>query len=215
MTKTMVTKRRRSYKKNTSLKQKILKLSEAKHLTASKQYVGLKRNEYLTMNLTSQIGQGTAINQRIGDEIYLEALKFRATLETDIAATAYVLRIIVGYSDAEYGSSTWTTSGLGSAIFHNGTGVTTLTTNGLVNAKNFTTVYDETTTINSQIAGSASADVLAATVPLKSKFPYRVAGGVYGKTKNLYMFACGYIVNGAVAATVGTLTVDFDLIFKE
>lgn len=201
-------------RKRTSFKSKVINVGPAKHLNWNT-LNALTHDAMLTNCPTSGIVQGTAIGNRIGDQVELLALKLKGYFQTTNVSGAFQYRIIVGYSGEEY-------AGLASTF---GTGLTTAqvflpltpqwTANGIVNPKAFTTLYDQTVDINSLVATTPDLMGVSVTIPLNKTFPYQESASVFGKDKNLYVLIVGEI-NGGVAGTTatGTASFSFDLIYK-
>lgn len=166
------------------------------------------------MNLTAQIGQGTGNADRLGDSIYLEALKLEGFFQSATDPNAYRFRLIVGYSGEEYGVTTFTAGNLtATELFLPST--TTTPTNGIINPKAFTVLYDEVHDINSQVENYRTIASTRTTIQLKQQFPYQASTSVYGKTKNLYAVVVAYAADVAAATPIGSAVLSYDLIFKD
>lgn len=215
-TKVMRKKNRNSSKGGNSFGAAVRKLQPAKHLTAIAG-AALLQNQIQGFAPTSKIVQGTDNNDRIGDSVFLEALKINYNVETNTTAGAYVFRVIVGYSGEEYGAATFSTTTLTSAeLFLPTTGTEYWKTNACINPKAFTVLYDQTIDANSQIAATRDVQSMSVTIPLKSRFPYQTDASGYGKFKNLYIIVLGSVSGGTDNTTsVGNMTCTYDLIFKD
>jgi len=210
---TLVTRRRTARRQRKSFARKVFNVFPAKHLTGSSNTAILNGRIY-TMNLSCQIVQGTAGFQREGDSVQLEALKLEGHFQTSTVSNAYKFRLIVGYSGEEYGPTQFNTANLtDDQIFQPNTGIQVA--NGIVNPKAFTTVYDETIDLNSQIDGDATIHSLRCTIPLNKKFPYQSIGSAYGKSQNLYAVVVSNQVGGALDAANGSAFISYDLIFRD
>lgn len=211
-----VMRKKRTVKKSNSFKSKMLKSSVAYHRTSdtASATATLHGNLY-TFGPTQNITQGTSISGRQGDSIYLEALKINGVYTTDTVAHAYSCRILVGFSGEEFTATSFTTSGFGVTQLFQPSTTNSLVINGIVNPKAFTTLYDETIDINSQISATADWQRFSCTVPLKCQFPYQSDASTFGKFKNLYVVAITSTLGGTNAVTVtGSVTLSTDLIFK-
>lgn len=202
--------------RRTSFKSRVMAIAPAYHLTVpdSSMSTSLLHNGIYTYNVTAQVVQGTANSNRQGDAIQLLALKLKGVLSTGSPVGAYQIRIIVGWSGEEYNPATLLSSGLGATeVFLPGSS-NIYVTNGIVNPKAFTVIYDEVTDMNSVVANAEQTNI-EARVKLSGKFPYQSSAAVYGKTKNLYILAMA-IVNGGTSGvtTAGGITMSADLIFK-
>lgn len=158
--------------------------------------------------------QGTAIGNRVGDQIELIALKLRGQFITNAAANVYTYRILVGWSGNEVAATTLT-SGLGATdvFFPNTYNVNVC--DGIVNPKAFTCLYDETVVLNSQITATQDGEQFAISVPFKEKFPYRAGAATMGKFKQLYVVVCANVAGGVVGVTnAGSVYFSSDLLFK-
>jgi hypothetical protein len=209
-----MTKRKRPttrYRK--SFTRKVLNVFPAKHLTGNSA-VTINNARVYTMNLTAQIGQGTANNQREGDSVYLEALKMEGHFQSATASNAYKFRLIIGYSGEEFGTTTFATGSLSeSEIFQPST--TATLANEIINPKGFTVLYDKIIDQNSQVEGDRVITSVRDTIQLKHKFPYQAAASVYGKFKNLYAVIVSYAPDVAIDVANGSIVLSYDLIFKD
>jgi len=196
-----------------TFKAKVKQLNPAKHLSGN---TGVTINNAViyTMNLTAQIGQGTGNNNRLGDAVFLEALKFEGFFQSGTAPNAYRFRLIIGWSGEEYGTTTLASGSLTSSeLFLPSTDTTV--TNAIINPKAFTAVYDEVHDLNSQVDGYRTIQSTRFTVPFKQSFPYQAATSVYGKMKNLYAVVVAYAADVAANTAIGSAVLSYDLIFKD
>lgn len=212
---TMVTTKRKTRKNSNSFLSRLMAAQPAKHYLNSST-TGLAHNNLFTVVPTAGITQGTAVTNRIGDQIHLAAIKIKGFFETDTTAGAYSYRVQVGYTGEEYNLPTTLGSGLTLAEVFQPNTTAGWTVNGIVNAKAFTCIYDETIDINSQIAGVKDIKSYAFTVQLDKAFPYQGAGAVYGKNTNLVVLVSSSVSGGVTGSTSTGLTVlAYDLIFKD
>jgi len=214
-TQTLVTSKRQKKSGKKSFHSLMVQNTPAKHYTNAI----LQTLTHSTMYFFAppqQVVLGDAYNQRDGDYIDLIALKLKGIFQTPTASNAYSYRLIVGYSGEEYtGSATGLTVGLTDAevFLPNTSGNWTL--NGIVNAKAFTSIYDQTFDINSMEASTVELQSFSVTVPLNKKFPYQANASIFGKDKNLYVFITSGVAGGSSGVTAsGTLVCGYDLIFK-
>jgi len=206
----MTKQRRKKVRFRKSFKQKVMSIPPAKHLTGDSQEI-VQQNVVYTLALTQQIVQGDTNSQRDGDAIYLEALKINGHFQAASTSNAYKCRIIIGYSGEEYNPNTFTASQLGTTdVFFS----STFWTNALTNPKAFTVLYDTTLDVNSQVSGVSSLQSYSATIPLKRMHSYQSNGAVYGKTRNLYAVVVPFGVGVAAGTSVGSIFMNYDLIFK-
>lgn len=207
-------KRRRRFKKRVGLKRKIINTLPAKHNTFETNVTMLANAAY-TICPTKNITQGTGNQNRLGDDVFLEALRLKGNFESDTEANAYSFRLIVGFTGEEITpTNVWSSAGLTAAELYQPNTFNILTS-GLVNKKAATILLDEIYDINSQVNGARSLHSYDVLVPLKQKFLYQVDGGVFGKTKNLFVWIVGYAVDKFGVTPIGRNYISVDLIFKD
>lgn len=213
---TTVSSRRMRRKRNMlvkSFKSKVKSINPAKHLSNSTG-VTINNTEIYTLNFTSQIVEGTSNAQRLGDSVYLEALKLEGFFQSATAANCYRFRLLVGYSGEEYVPSTLQTGNLvANQLFLPNT-ITTPSL-GIINPKAFTVLYDEVHDLNSQVVDYRTIGSFRCTIPLKQQFPYQAQGSLLGKLKNLYAVVIAYAADVAVSVPIGSAVMSYDLIFKD
>lgn len=218
---TTTTKKRVTKSRSHSLKKAILGVSEAKHNTNHAAFA-LTHAEAFSFSPTQSVTQGTSRQNRIADEIYLEAIKIRGFINTDAEANAYTFRLMVLYSEKEYDNTVGTLGDIpykknafgAGDLFQDNTGVAPLIT-GVVDSKRCTVLFDKTIDINSQTEDNYDIATISETIQLQKSFPYRTQGGVYGKNTNLYIVLIPYHLPKTGHTTFGGATLDTDLIFKE
>lgn len=209
-----VTERKRKRKGNKSFKNRLYDSMAAKHATGY-QGVGMTAGTLYTMIPTALPTQGDTNASRDGDAIVLCGLKLKGLYNTNTTAEAYSFRIIVGYTGEEYSNTTFS-SGLGSSeLFHTGTS-TGYASNGIINPKAFTCLYDEKFTLNSEITAVRSRVDYEINVPLDNQtFYYQAAASALGKTKNLAVVIVADSIGGTSGTTdVGGTTISWDFIYK-
>jgi len=213
-TRTMVKRKKkplRGYRN--SFAARVRNLGSYKHNTQSDATVtsALTHNSIYTTSLTTKIDAGDGIGQRDGDAIFINAVKIQGAVHSAAAVTgANMIRILILWSGEEY-NVTASTSGLTtSEIFH--AGASALVSNGMINSKACTVIYDETVDINSLLTTTAECKTIYASVPINQKFNYQAGASVYGKIKNLYLVVIGSIVGGS--GSVGNFLLNTDVIFQ-
>lgn len=217
--KTMVTThKRRKTGRRMSLRELVKRTESAKHFSFENNGA-LTHNTIFTCVPTQGITQGTSNIGRIGDSVYLCALKISGNMQAHTTAGAYSYRILVGWSGEEVttvGASSSLVSGLGGTeIFLPGT-FTSWTPNGIVNPKAFTVLYDQTVDINSLVTATSDLSSFAFTVPLNQNFNYQASGSIQGKSRNLCVIVIGSVAFGVTGVTnAGTCVWTADLVFKE
>lgn len=205
-----------------SFKDKVLKTMPAKHYTYETAFNTVHNIGYGSVP-TQGIVQGDGNTQRDGDRITIMALKFNITSHSDTAAAGYTYRVIVGWTGEEY-----TAAGIANGfIATNVVGAPQITdvflpntatvsqTNGIVNPKAFTVLYDRLYDVNSQVTGAKDAASFGDTVQIDQDYSYQASGSIQGKTKNLVIFVLATVNNGVNGTTVtGDTAIAVDLIFK-
>lgn len=211
------TKRRKKAPRANTFKQKMLATKPAFHdsVSDSDLQVAHKHNTIYAFSPTQAITQGTANDNRIGDRVYLEAIKIKGLYHSDSATGAYTMRILVGYSSEEYNAATVFITGFAiTDIFLPNTG-SSFRTSSMVNPKAFTTLYDSTIEVNSNIANTQEVKNFEDIIYLKKDFSYQSSGSQYGKDQNLYVIVCSTVLGGTTGVTnAGATFMTYDLIFK-
>lgn len=213
---TMTSKKRKPAPKKNTLKKKMLALKPAFHKTVSDQTTGrsMIQGSIYSFSPTQAVTQGTDNVNRVGDSIYIEALKIKGYFLSNDTSGAYNYRIIVGFSGEEVAcaasySNSWTSTD----TFLPLTGVTALTS-GIVNPKAFTVLYDATIDINSPGAAQNELHSIDETIQIQTQFDYQGSASQYGKDRNLYVIVMGHRFNAALGADIGAVYLSHDLIFK-
>lgn len=201
-----------------SLKRAIKDTEPAKHFSFENN-ASLTHNTVNTCIPTQGITQGTGNINRLGDAIFLCALKIKAEYLTSATAGAYTARVLVGWTGEEFttaGISSSLQAGLGiTEVFLPGT-ASLFTANGLINPKAFTCLYDSTIDLNSQIAATSDTGSVILSVPINQSFSYQSSGSIQGKTRNLAIVVIGCVAGGVTGTTAaGNFVWTADLIFKD
>lgn len=173
-----------------------------------------------TSSCFTEIAQGTNNYQRLGDEIYVEAIKVRLALDSSATTTPTLFRFMVVKSGIEIGAGTsgaWQSGGTGLAmgqLFVN-TGVVDGANQGIVDPKKLTVLHDITHTITPNVATQVVHDNLQFTVPCKFKHVYNPSNSGYAKMKQIYFVVIAHQFGATSGVTtVGTVTMSCDIIFK-
>jgi len=172
-------------------------------------------NKIHTFNITSQIAQGQADGQRIGDSIFLENIVFNAQFVTNLKPAFYKYRLIIGWSGEDISPSVWSISGLStSEVFINGW---TLVSNAIVNTKAFTPIYDNMIEINSLLDTFSDGKTIRGVCRLNQKFHYQSPGSTFGKTKNLYVLLVPFYIqsSGTAPTDIGGIHMDVVVRYKD
>lgn len=207
-------------RKRITFKQRLLRNASAKHCNTNDSQtvkVGMTHNTIYTCNLTSNILNSTSDSGRIGDSVHLMAVKINGLFTSPAATSASCqLRLLVGWSPAEYNLAATFGSGLGlTEIFEAGTGAN-WTNTGIVNPKAFTVLDDRIITVNNNITAISEIQELIYSVQIDSEMVYKSLSGIYGKKRNLYLVAIACISGGTPGTTnAGQINLSSDLIFKD
>lgn len=216
----IVSSRRRNPVMSNSFRQKALAIAQAKH-RPNETFVatgGTTHNTIYTMNKTARIGQSITDDGRIGDEVYLEALKIRGSYQCPTTNNGFSCRVMVLFSGEETDPTAGSVlfgSGLGSneIFLPNTSGI--FGTNALVNPKAVTVLFDQTLDLNSLTPDSKELRSFAWTIPIKQKFQYQAGGSKYGKFKNLYIVVVTTAIDGTTGTSItGQVYMATDLIYK-
>lgn len=211
--------RKKTYRKKTTrgyIANVAKSIMPANHKIFNNSSTALTHNTIVSINVVSNIPQGTSENARHGDQIQLEAIKYRIQLDKNPSINANarkVYRVMFIKLDALSGSGvdTWTATVGASDLFHS----TAVPVHGLVNSKNVTVLLDRMVVMQPQL-GSATHDTrfLSGTIPLKCKHVYKSSSND-GKYCNYYFVVIPFEPGGVTGTTtVGTVLLSADLIFK-
>lgn len=212
------TTRRSKPSKTSVVKQTLLGMAATYHDTQNDSTVNINpmlHSVIYTNNVTAQIGVGTTNSSRQGDQIYMKGLRVQGNVFTDVLASAYQYRVMVVMSGEEYDFGMSFGAGLTpDQIFLPATGGL-FQSNGIVNTKAITVLYDQMIQINSQVAGALDTAGVSFYVPLNRKFQYKEGGSEFGKSKNLYLVIIGDAAGGGLGVTdSGSCQFSTDLNFK-
>jgi len=214
----VTTKRARKPARALSLKTLIKRAEASKHYTLDSNIATLHNTVYTCVPTQGVLQGVTNAAGRSGDEIYVCALKMHGIMVSAAAAGAYSFRILVGWTGEEIttaGAGTGLVSGLGTTeVFLPNT--VTYATNGVVNPKAFTCLYDQTFDINSQIATISDVNSFSFTVPINQTFNYQSSASIQGKTRNLAIVVVSTVYGGVTGTTAsGACVLAADLIYKD
>lgn len=188
-------------------------------------FVPLKNIVYATTFLDS-IPQGTNGNDRVGDVIHLDALKYNFTFTGVSGSSVYdkTFRILLikkdittntagVFSSGVFGLNTMAMQDTTTSSY---TG-TTYVNNMITDPKKITVLFDQEYVLKAPYdAGSNQIDskTVAGTIRLDQKYVYQ-SNQSYGKDYNLYWVVMASIPVGATGSVnVGTVLLNQDLIFK-
>jgi len=213
---TLTKNKRKNRNSKKSFRRKVLDTVNAKHYTWGTGTTLVQGAVHCLMP-TRDIVRGIADYHRIGDSVELEAFKIKGCIRTDTDSKGYVVRLLVLWSGEENTtlSSTWATTGLTTTeLFLPNTDALN-PTNGIVNKKAVSILYDQTFELNSQVTSARTVHTLEATIPIHQKFPYQADGSTFGKFKNLYVVCIPYANDTAPTTVIGFFDMSGDLIFKD
>jgi len=215
-TRTMTkTKRRKITGGGGTLTNAIRSMETAQHNSNCTQTAFGSNAQYF-FNPVGSIVRGTSNTTRTNEEIFIEAIKINYSYATASSVkNGQKLRLILLWSDKEAGSGPNFAQNLltESDLFIGTTASAVHLADGIIDPKKCTVVSDTTVCINSSFETMSERTCGAYTVPIKKAFVYK-ADGPYGKDRNLYFYACGDASGSESGAAIGTLTVSYDLIFK-
>lgn len=213
-------KRKTTYKKKasfpTAVKKTILSMAQTYHKGVNDTSLNgpLLHSNLYTYNLSAQIAQGTGLDDRQGDAVYLMGLNIRGGIFAPITAGAYQYRIMVVRSGKEVNPVTLL-AGIGAADVFLPNTYATFTINGQVNSKAVTLLYDQVVDVNSILASVADVAQVNISIPIYKKFEYQSDGSVYGKKDNIYVLVTAIVAGGTAGTTsCGQFLGSADLIFK-
>lgn len=209
---TKTTKKSNVKKTVKTVKDTILGMAETYHDIQSDSVLnvtGMDSLSIYTNNVTAQVTQGTTIQGRQGDQIYLKGLRVKGAYISPTASAPMLFRILVVLSGEEYDFGIAFGNGLdGTMLFQPGTGTTVNCS--IINSKACSVLYDETMEINAFVSGVSELRKLDFYVPLNRKFHYQSTGSVYGKKQNLYLI----VTASGNATDSGSVYCATDLSFK-
>jgi len=206
-------KKRRTYKRKSTYKRKtvssmmskqLLRMSEPKFFPVD-EIVDMKHNTYFQFSPTQAITPGNTASTRVGDSIYLQSLHLSGFYESSaIANASNKFRCMVFWSPVALPAPNITSNIVtGTQLFFPGTDF--LVPNAVVNPKAITLLSDFVIDMNQQLSTAKDLKSFNVTIPINQTFNYGVAGGPYGKFKNLYVTFVAITPGG----TNGTTQVGF------
>jgi len=177
----------------------------------------LVHNQIQGFGVTQRIVQGTNSEQRLGDEMFLEAFRMEVIIGAPTTAGAYAYRIMVVYSGEEYSGTTFSSTTLTSSEIFLPNIVSGTRVSGVVNKKAVQVLYDHEFVINSNITAVADVYTTSAYINLrKYKFQYQAGGSVYGKLKNLYVIVIPNVQGGTLDTTAcGSIVINNSLDYRD
>lgn len=213
-TRTMTKRKGRRTGKTMSLTKRIMNTMPAKHYKFNNATSLNKGATIYCWSPTQSVTRGTADDQRIGDTLTLCSLKWNGLFNSNVVSNSYIYRLIIGYTGEEFNAATFLTNYTTGELFQSST-VAAIKSNGIVNPKAFTLLYDQKFTISSNLAGVVDVMPVVGSINLKNqKFVYQSDGSVYGKYKNLVVVIMGDEIVGSAATDAGGASISWDFCFK-
>lgn len=207
----------KKYKKKPTLSRQLLRIADPKQYSNA-DAKSLVHNDSWIISPTQFLGQGTAVGQRIGDSVYLQSLQMSGYLTSSaLANAACKYRFIVFWSNQQYAASAWQLNIVApSTLAQPGTAPLNQGPNLIVNPRAITVLADFVMDINCNVSGAGELKSYNVTIPLNQNFNYNTPGGVYGKTKNLYVWMTSIIYGGTGGtSSSGSMQNSFNLKFKD
>lgn len=210
----------RKYKKPKSFTARVRKVitsaAQLKHITNTSFTSGMDSDVMYFTSPTQNVSQGTAIGQRIGDEIKLHALKLNGFINSTTAALACAkFRVAVFYSSANRAASSVTTGAFTATELFLPNTINT-PANGIFDDKALTVLADVLIDVNSLVSNAQDIKSFAVSVPLKDvRARFGESGGAFVDKKNLYIMVTGYTPVAANILDIGTYSYSYDLQFKD
>lgn len=193
---------------------------EAKYKVFNTTVATAKHDTLYTLNVCGNIARGTTMFNRIGDEIFLNALHLKIGAFNAIDDTCMV-RVMVVKSDKDHLAADDTlNTGLGSSemFLVDSAGTSTFSAGmyqGILDPKLVTCVYDKLITINTPLSGKKLQKSTNIFIPIHQKFQYETASN-YGKKENWYVVCSAWSYGGTVGTTTSAgINLTGKLIFKD
>lgn len=199
---------------DSEIKRIIHKEDVAQHKVINEVPLTLAHQTIYSLNPLGNIVRGVNNNNRIGDEIFLEAIKLKGIILTNgTSANTVHLRLMLIKTKQQYlgASDTWG-SGVGSTDLFLAT--SSNLTIGELDPKLCTKVYDHTHTLSPLISTQTLSKEFDLLVPIKQRFIFQT-GTNFGKFVNYYWVATAFQFGATSGTTtVALLNMNSDLIFK-
>jgi len=140
--------KKNAYVNGNSLKKYIRNMESTLHNIVGQTNFSTVHNTVYSCNLTFNITQGSAQDNRQGDTVFLNALKASIFYESPFgSANGTTYRVLIHWSDIYKNSGSWSSGTIGlNNLFYSLTGNDRSST-GLIDPKTTTVVYDELVTI--------------------------------------------------------------------
>jgi len=190
--------------------------AQTKHATNSLYYPSINNDDIHVLSPTQNIAPGTAINQRIGDQVKLKSLNINGFFSAATLANANVkFRVSVFYCPEGKSASSGTTGAFTAAeLFQPNTATTP--SYAQFDEKAVTVLADMTMDLNSNISTSQEVKSFVINIPLKNvKCNYKEAGSAFAMKKNIYIMVTGYTPVALNVGDLGQLFYSYDLEFTD
>lgn len=197
----------------------------AHHKTWSEANALILHNTLYSLTLTGNISKGTSNGNRVGDEIFLEALKGKILFTNTPAAavgnseTLYRVSVIRCNTSVLSASDAWSSAAVANSEVYLTT-VTNSPMTALFDPKSCTVFYDEVVKFEPQMVTSGQTyqnnKVMTLDIfcKFKKSFVYETNSN-YGKMYNYYILVSGFNGSGVTGSTnIGNAYFSGDLIFK-
>lgn len=199
------------------IKKASLMQTEIKTSTLVPASTGLLHGTQLACNVTAAITQGVQFYQRVGDEVFLNSIRFNITVQSPTASGAYSYRLMFVYSGEEYATTALSAASLPATEVFLGGASTTNPYTGVANRKAVTVLWDQVVDINSVIAATRDVQTVRGVLNLRNvRFPYQTSTSVYGKVKNIYFVVLPNVANGTIGSTAcGAIDMSYSIDFRD
>jgi len=208
-------KSKKPYYSGSTLRKVIRGMESAMHNVVGQSNFSTVHNTVYCCNLTFNITQGSAQDNRQGDSVYLNALKASIFYESPFgSANGVTYRVLVHWSDIYKNSGSWSSGTIGlNNLFFNLTGNDRSST-GLIDPKTTYVVYDELVTTQPNVTGTYAVSTDEFRVQLNKAINY-LPGTNEVNPRQLYMTVIPSVANGTTGLSDGgKFIINTDLIFK-
>lgn len=190
--------------------------AQLKHASNSSSASGMDTDVMHFTSPTQNIFQGTAINQRLGDQVKLKYLKINGLFHASTLANSTTkFRVSVFYcADGKSAASVTIGAFTSAELFQPNTAGTV--TYGMFDEKYVTVLADLTVDLNSNVSTAMDVKSFAFTVPLKNALcNFKESGSAFSSKRNLYVMVTGYTPNAANVGDIGSYTYSYDLAYTD
>lgn len=191
--------------------------SQLKHLNAEVSVSPVAAATIYSFSPTQNIVAGTAINQRLADQVYLHKLKLHGYVFGAVAANANTkFRVSVVMSAIQVNCTTVTSGGLSAAQLFLPNTYTVNGICGVFDEKAVAVLSDQTIDLNAIVSTSKDIKSWATEIYLKDrKYSFLDTGSIYGSKQSMYVVMQAYTPVAANVADCGSWFTSVDLQFKD